>query len=75
MPELPEVQTIVSDLKKKIKDETVASFWSDWKKGIKGNSRIFKKEIEGYSAKTFRRRRDINSLKDDRKSYRETRNA
>jgi formamidopyrimidine-DNA glycosylase len=47
MPELPEVQTIVSDLNMKIKGEIVTSFWSDWKKGIRGNLRKFKKEIEG----------------------------
>lgn len=35
MPELPEVQTIVDDLNKKIKGETIADFWSDWNKGIR----------------------------------------
>ncbi len=35
MPELPEVQTIVDDLNKKIKGDTIVGFWSDWKKAIK----------------------------------------
>jgi formamidopyrimidine-DNA glycosylase len=48
MPELPEVQTIISDLNKKIKSDTVTGFWSDWGKAIKGKSLgIFKKEIKG----------------------------
>jgi formamidopyrimidine-DNA glycosylase len=48
MPELPEVQTIISDLNKKIKGDTVTGFWSDWGKAIKGKSLgVFKKEIKG----------------------------
>ena len=35
MPELPEVQTVVSDLNKKIKGDTIVSFWSDFPKAIK----------------------------------------
>ena len=35
MPELPEVQTVVSDLNKKIVNKTVASVWLDWPKMIK----------------------------------------
>jgi formamidopyrimidine-DNA glycosylase len=35
MPELPEVQTIISDLNKKIKGDTIVYFWSDWGKAIK----------------------------------------
>lgn len=35
MPELPEVQTIVDDLNKKIKGETIAGFWTDWKKSVR----------------------------------------
>lgn len=47
MPELPEVQTIISDLNKKIKGDTIAGFWSDWPKAIKGKSlKEFKKEIK-----------------------------
>ena len=38
MPELPEVQTIVSDLNKKIVGYTIVDFWSDWPKAIKNLS-------------------------------------
>lgn len=34
MPELPEVQTIVDDLNKKIKGDAIVGFWSDWKKAV-----------------------------------------
>jgi len=48
MPELPEVQTVVSDLNKKIKGDTITGFWSDWPSTIK-NSTLdkFKKNIIG----------------------------
>jgi formamidopyrimidine-DNA glycosylase len=47
MPELPEVQTIISDLNRKIKGDTIVDFWSDWAKAIKGKSlEAFKKEIK-----------------------------
>ncbi|MCX6766613.1 MAG: bifunctional DNA-formamidopyrimidine glycosylase/DNA-(apurinic or apyrimidinic site) lyase [Candidatus Moranbacteria bacterium] len=35
MPELPEVQTIVDDLNRKIKGDSIAGFWSDWKKTVR----------------------------------------
>lgn len=35
MPELPEVQTVVSDLNKKIKGDKIVDFWSDWPSAIK----------------------------------------
>ena len=35
MPELPEVQTIISDLNKKIVGDTIVDFWSDWPKANK----------------------------------------
>ncbi|MDQ1283859.1 MAG: DNA-formamidopyrimidine glycosylase [Patescibacteria group bacterium] len=48
MPELPEVQTIINDLNKKIKGDTVVGFWSDWGKAIKNKSvSVFTKEITG----------------------------
>lgn len=48
MPELPEVQTIIDDLNDKIKGDTIADFWSDWPKAIKGKSlEVFNKEIKG----------------------------
>jgi len=36
MPELPEVQTVVSDLNAKIRGNVITGFWSEWKKTIKG---------------------------------------
>ncbi len=48
MPELPEVQTIINDLNRKIKGYTITGFWSDWPKAIKEKSlEKFKKEING----------------------------
>src|SRR3989338_9853018 len=48
MPELPEVENIISDLNKKIKGDMIADFWSDWPKAIKGKSlEAFRKEIKG----------------------------
>lgn len=34
MPELPEVQTVVSQLGQKITSKTLASFWTDWEKKV-----------------------------------------
>lgn len=45
MPELPEVQTIVDDLNKKIKGDIVTGFWSDWKKSVKMPVEKFAKAI------------------------------
>lgn len=48
MPELPEVQTVVSDLNKKIVGDTIVDFWSDWPKALKNISvEKFRKEIRG----------------------------
>ena len=47
MPELPEVQTIVDDLNKKIKGDTITGFWSDWKKSIKMPVEKFERKIKG----------------------------
>ena len=47
MPELPEVQTIVDDLNKKIRGDKIVGFWSDWKKTVKQPSYAkFLKEIK-----------------------------
>lgn len=56
MPELPEVQTIVSDLNKKIVGYTIVDFWSDWPKAIK-NKKLsnFKKEIRDRKILNVRR--------------------
>ena len=56
LPELPEVQTIVSDLNKKIVGYEVADFWSDWPKAIKNkNLRQFQKEIKNRKILAIRR--------------------
>lgn len=56
MPELPEVQTVIDDLNKKIKGDTIADFWSDWPKAIKGKSlKEFQKEIKGRKILQARR--------------------
>ncbi len=56
MPELPEVQTIVSDLKQKIVGYTIVDFWSDWPKAIKNLSlEKFKKEIRNRKILNVRR--------------------
>ena len=47
MPELPEVQTIVNDLNKKIKGDIITGFWSDWKKSIKMPVEKFERKIKG----------------------------
>jgi formamidopyrimidine-DNA glycosylase len=47
MPELPEVQTIISDLNKKIKGETITDFWSDHKKAVKNNFEDFVEGVKG----------------------------
>jgi len=47
MPELPEVQTIIDDLNRKIKGDTVVGFWSDWEKTVRMPIEKFEKEIKG----------------------------
>ncbi len=50
MPELPEVQTIVNDLNKKVKGLTIADVWTDWPKYFrrsKGGFDGFKKSVTG----------------------------
>ena len=56
MPELPEVQTIVNDLNKKIKGDTIVGFWSGWKKAVKNiSAKKFGKEIQGRKILGVRR--------------------
>lgn len=56
MPELPEVQTVVDDLNKKIKGDKIVGFWSDWKKTIKNISfSKFVSEINGRKVLGSRR--------------------
>ena len=56
MPELPEIQTIVDDLNKKIKGDMIVGFWSGWKKAIKNiSAKKFAKEIQGRKILGVRR--------------------
>jgi len=62
MPELPEVETIVRDLRKKVLDRTFLDVWTDFKKIIKKpkNFEDFKKEIKGKEIlKVWRRGKNI----------------
>ncbi|MEK7123912.1 MAG: DNA-formamidopyrimidine glycosylase [Patescibacteria group bacterium] len=58
MPELPEVETIVRDLNKKILGRTVKDIWFDAPKLVKipKNPRAFKKEIIGLKIEEIARR-------------------
>jgi formamidopyrimidine-DNA glycosylase len=56
VPELPEVQTVVTDLNQKIKGDTITDFWSDWPKAIKNLSLgKFKKLIKNRKILEARR--------------------
>jgi formamidopyrimidine-DNA glycosylase len=35
MPELPEVETVVRDLQKRVVGQKIVGFWTDWPKSIK----------------------------------------
>jgi len=61
MPELPEVETTVLDLQKKVLGRTFVDVWSDFKKMIKKpNFEKFKKEIKGKKIqKIWRRGKNI----------------
>jgi formamidopyrimidine-DNA glycosylase len=58
MPELPEVETIVKDLQKKIIDRKIVNLWTDFPKIIKKPSKFeqFKKEIKSKKIKRIWRR-------------------
>lgn len=56
MPELPEVQTVVDDLNKKIKGSSVVDFWTDWGKSIKNPIAFFKKKIKNRKIIEVKRR-------------------
>ena len=56
MPELPEVQTVVDDLNKKIKGDTIVGFESVWPKAIKGMGlKVFQMGIVGRKILEARR--------------------
>ncbi|MFH1402177.1 MAG: DNA-formamidopyrimidine glycosylase [Patescibacteria group bacterium] len=55
MPELPEAQTIVNDLEKKVVGKTIQDFWSDWRKNIRPSFAKFKTGTCGKKIKGVRR--------------------
>lgn len=58
MPELPEVETIVRDLRKEVLGRKIEDVWSDTKKSVKKpeDFKSFKKEIKGKEIKEVKRR-------------------
>lgn len=55
MPELPEVQTVVSQLGKKIVGETVLGIRSEWKKNVRPSFAVFARKTKGGSVVAVRR--------------------
>lgn len=55
MPELPEVQTVVTQLSQKVVDKKIALFWSDWPKKVMPSVREFEKGIVGTKIESVRR--------------------
>lgn len=55
MPELPEVQTVVSQLEQKIVGKQIQAVWSDWKKRILPSFSVFVKQTK--NARVLRTRR------------------
>lgn len=58
MPELPEVETTVRGLRKKVLGRTFIDVWSDWKKIVKRpkNFELFKKDLKNKKIKKVWRR-------------------
>ena len=56
MPELPEVETVVRDLNKKVVGFEIADFWTEWEKSIKMPLKKFKSNIIGKKIKEVKRR-------------------
>ncbi|MEK9151721.1 MAG: bifunctional DNA-formamidopyrimidine glycosylase/DNA-(apurinic or apyrimidinic site) lyase [Patescibacteria group bacterium] len=55
MPELPEVQTVVAQLDRKIVGKTIGGFWSDWKRKIFPSYAVFAKQVKGAKVRAVRR--------------------
>jgi formamidopyrimidine-DNA glycosylase len=55
MPELPEVQTVVSQLERKIVGKTINGFWGDWKKKTLPSFAVFAKQVKGAKVLGTRR--------------------
>jgi len=58
MPELPEVETIVNELRKKVVGLKITNAWTDWPKTLKqaGGIDNFKKQTKGKKILSIRRR-------------------
>lgn len=57
MPELPEVQTIVNDLNKKVVGRRIINVWFDWPKALQGfRGATFAKSIKGKKVLSVKRR-------------------
>jgi formamidopyrimidine-DNA glycosylase len=58
MPELPEVETIVRELRKKIKGLKITDAWVDWPKTVKqaGGIESFKKQVKNKKINSVQRR-------------------
>lgn len=56
MPELPEVETVVSDLRQKVVGYKIVDFWTEWEKSIKFPLEKFKKAIIGNGIERVERR-------------------
>ena len=65
MPELPEVETTVRDLKKKVLKRAFVDVWTDWEKMVKKpkSFRDFKREIINKKIENIRRRARAQSLR------------
>ncbi|OGZ65140.1 MAG: DNA-formamidopyrimidine glycosylase [Candidatus Staskawiczbacteria bacterium RIFCSPHIGHO2_02_FULL_43_16] len=62
MPELPEVQTTVNGLQKKVLGGTFIDVWTDWEKMVKRPARFkeFKKQLKGRSIlRVWRRAKNV----------------
>lgn len=55
MPELPEVQTVVSQLEQKIVGKKISGFWSDWKKNVFPSFLVFVRQTKGARVTGTRR--------------------
>lgn len=55
MPELPEVQTVVSQLAKKITGKRIHRFWSDWEKQVKPGLKKLSRQAVGGTVSGTRR--------------------
>jgi formamidopyrimidine-DNA glycosylase len=55
MPELPEVQTVVTQLGQKIVGKQIVGLWSDWQKKILPSYAVFTKQVKGASVLGVRR--------------------